>query len=272
VTVACIVASVSTLYLLVGVAKAKPLEAIHLLGWWPIKPLEFIKSCSLVLLLYTGPLFEVIFIEKDLRGFRGWEQTVATLSSWSGYRNYIAGPLTEEVIFRSVIIPLHLIADISASKIVFLTPLYFGIAHVHHLYEFKLTHPHTPWLPAILRSIFQFGYTTLFGWFASFLYIRTGSIYAGVLVHSFCNWGGLPRFWGRPHRRVEYAATPIVVRRKDDGEMPRSKAASPEVSNAWAVAYYVLLVVGAYAFYVGFWPLTESTQALAIFASPKKKS
>jgi prenyl protein peptidase len=272
VTVACIVASVSTLYLLVGVAKAKPLEAIHLLGWWPIKPLEFIKSCSLVLLLYTGPLFEVIFIEKDLRGFRGWEQTVATLSSWSGYRNYIAGPLTEEVIFRSVIIPLHLIADISASKIVFLTPLYFGIAHVHHLYEFKLTHPHTPWLPAILRSIFQFGYTTLFGWFASFLYIRTGSIYAGVLVHSFCNWGGLPRFWGRPHRRVEYAATPIVVRRKDDGEMPRSKAASPEVSNAWAVAYYVLLVVGAYAFYVGFWPLTESTQALATFGSPKKKS
>lgn len=268
-TIACIVASAATLYLLVGLARAKPLEALHLLGWWPIKPLEFLKSCSLVLLLYTGPLFEVIFIEKDLRGFRGWDQTVATLSSWSGYRNYIAGPLTEEVIFRSVIIPLHLIAGISASSIVFLTPLYFGIAHVHHLYEFKLTHPHTPWLPAILRSTVQFAYTTLFGWFASFLYLRTGSIYPSVLVHSFCNWGGLPRLWGRPHRKAEFAPTPIVVMRKDDGKIPRLKTESPDVGNACVVAYYVLLVAGAYAFYVGFWPLTESTQALASFEAVK---
>ena len=252
-------------------AKAKPLEAIHLLGWWPIKPLEFLKACSLVILLYTGPLFEVIFIEKDLRGFRGWDQTVATLSSWSGYRNYIAGPVTEEVIFRSVIIPLHLIAGISASRIIFLTPLYFGIAHIHHLYEFKLTHPHTAWLPSILRSTVQFGYTTLFGWFASFLYLRTGSIYPVILIHSFCNWGGLPRFWGRPHRREEFASTPVVLRRKDDGEMPRVKDQPHEVGNAWVVAYYILLLIGAYAFYAGFWPLTESTQALATFPSAKKK-
>jgi prenyl protein peptidase len=271
VTIACIAASAATLYLLVGIAKAKPLEAMHLLGWWPVKPLEFLKSFALVLLLYTGPLFEVVFIEKDLRGFRGWEQTVTTLSSWSGYRNYVAGPLTEEVIFRSVIIPLHLIAGISSSKIVFLTPLYFGIAHVHHLYEFKLTHPHTPWLPAILRSTIQFGYTTVFGWFASFLYLRTGSIYAGVLIHSFCNWGGLPRFWGRPHRRAEFTKTPVVPRRKYDGEMPHLKMEPHEVGNAWVVAYYVLLVVGAYAFYRGLWPLTESTQALTTFGSAKRE-
>lgn len=270
-TIACIVASAATFYLLVVKAKAKPLEAVHLLGWWPIKPLDFLKSCALVLLLYTGPLFEVIFIEQDLRGFRGWEQTVATLSSWAGYRTFVAGPVTEEVIFRSVIIPLHLLAGISPSKIVFLTPLYFGIAHVHHLYEFKLTHSHTPWLPAILRSALQFGYTTLFGWFASFLFLRTGSIYACIIIHSFCNWGGLPRFWGRPQRRQEFGPTPLVPKRKDEGEVPRLRGQSSEVGNAWVAAYYVLLLIGAYGFYASFWLFTESTQALATFNTAKRK-
>lgn len=269
-TVACIIASGATLYLLVTTAKLQPGEAVRLLGWWPIEPFNFLKSCALALLLYTGPVFEIIFIEHDMRGFGGWQQTVATLTSWMGYRNYIAGPVTEELIFRSVLIPLHLMAKVSAARIVFLTPLYFGIAHVHHLYEFKLTHPHTPWLPAIVRSAFQFGYTTLFGWFASFLYLRTGSIYACILIHTFCNWVGLPRFWGRPRSRDSSAPAPVVLRGKDDGEIS-SRPTSPEVGDAWVVAYYVLLVLGAYGFYAALWPLTESTQALITFHSAKKR-
>ena len=269
-TIACIVASAATLYLLIVTAKLQPLDAVRMLGWWPIEPLGILKSCSLATLLFTGPLFEIIFIECDLRGFGGWQQTVATLTSWMGYRNYIAGPVTEEVIFRSVLIPLHLMAKVSTSNMIFVTPLYFGIAHVHHLYEFKLTHPHTPWPPAIFRSIFQFGYTTLFGWFASFLYLRTGSIYACILIHTFCNWAGLPRFWGRPRRRDEFVPAPVVPRGKDDGETS-SHSRSPRVGNAWAVAYYVLLVLGASGFCIGLWPLTDSTQALTSFHSAKTK-
>jgi prenyl protein peptidase len=260
VTIACIVAASATLYLIVVTGKASPLEAIHLMGWWPIKPLDYVKSCCLVLVLYTGPLFEIFLIERDFRGFSGWQEAVATLTSWQGYRNYVAGPVTEEVIFRSVLIPLHLLAKISPSKIVFLTPLYFGLAHVHHLYDYKLDHPHTPLVPAIMRSLFQCLYTTLFGWLASFIYLRTGSMYPSILIHSFCNWVGLPRLWGRPTRRENFAPAPVMLRGKDDRESLR-RARSPELGNAMVVAYYVLLVLGVYGFAVGLWPLTESTQA-----------
>src|SRR5271156_3709561 len=107
------------------------------------------------------------------------------------------GPLTEEILFRSASVPLLLLARMSSTKIIFLTPVIFGLAHVHHFYEFRITHPHTPIIAAILRSVFQLAYTTLFGAYATFLYLRTGSLLTVVLVHAFCNWMGLPRFWGR---------------------------------------------------------------------------
>src|ERR1700760_1304094 len=98
------------------------------------------------------------------------------------------GPLTEELIWRSLIIPLHLLARVSPKTVVFATPLYFGIAHIHHYYEFRLTHPHTPALPAVLRSLFQFTYTSLFGFFAAFVFLRNRNLLALILAHSFCNW------------------------------------------------------------------------------------
>jgi membrane protease YdiL (CAAX protease family) len=37
---------------------------------------------------------------------------------------------------------------------------------------------------ASMRSLFQFGYTTIFGWYATFVYLRTGSLLAVVVIHS----------------------------------------------------------------------------------------
>lgn len=129
---------------------------------------------------------------------------------------------------------------------VFLTPLYFGIAHINHLYEFKLANPFTPISAAIFRSVFQFTYTTIFGWLATFIYIRTGSLPAVILIHSFCNYCGLPRLWGR------------VEGYSRDGSYG-------VLGIGWTVAYYVLLVTGALLFYEQIWRLTESSGALATF-------
>src|SRR6202043_2295332 len=90
-----------------------------------------------------------------------------------------------------------LLAKSSLLKIIFGTPVIFGLAHIHHFYEFRLTHPRTPLVGALLRTLFQFMYTTIFGAYATFLYIRTGSLLAVILVHAFCSWNGLPRIWGR---------------------------------------------------------------------------
>ncbi|KIW79374.1 hypothetical protein Z517_05986 [Fonsecaea pedrosoi CBS 271.37] len=273
VTLACIIGTTGTLYLLVGTAKLSVTDALHMLGCWPVRPWDLLRSFALTLLLYVGPLFEKVFVEGEFDNLRqrGVAAISETLSSWQGYRNYVAGPITEEVVFRSVLIPIHLLAKISPSRIVFLTPLYFGIAHVHHFYEFHLTHPHIPLLPVMLRSVLQFTYTTLFGWFAAFVYMRTGSVYACIIIHSFCNCVGLPRFWGRVRRPDDYSIHPVVIRGKDDTDLVQAATQGQKLGLRWTVAYYLLLVAGAYAFSRGLWPLTLSEAALAEFAHNKHR-
>src|SRR5688572_19919963 len=90
-----------------------------------------------------------------------------------------------------------LLARTSVKQTIFLSPVIFGLAHFHHFYEFRLTHPQVPVVQAIARSVLQFSYTTLFGAYATFLFIRTGSLLAICVVHAFCNCMGLPRVWGR---------------------------------------------------------------------------
>jgi prenyl protein peptidase len=43
-----------------------------------------------------------------------------------------------------------------------------------------------------LQVLFQFTYTTIFGWYATYLFLRTGHLLAPVLVHALCNSLGLP--------------------------------------------------------------------------------
>ena len=163
----------------------------------------------------------------------------------------MAGPVSEEMTFRSALVPLHLLARVSPGLIVFLAPLYFGIAHVHHFYEFQLTHPGTPVMAVLLRSLFQFCFTTVFGWYATFLFLRTGSLVAVIVVHSFCNYCGLPRLWGRLDIELSRG-------KEDDGDKSR---------DLYTPLYYVVLFAGAIAFYFQFWPLTESANALVSFSS-----
>ncbi len=246
-------------------AKAAPQEALHMLGWWPLQPLDILRTCLLTALLFLGPLFDLILVQRAV-GSRSGRQVVESLSSWQGYRNFVAGPVTEEVLFRSVLVAVHLLARMSPSKVVFLTPLYFGIAHVHHFYEFTLTHPHTPLTGALLRSVFKFGYTTIFGWLATFIYVRTGSIYSCILIHALCNWIGLPRFWGRVKRREENPMSPVVMRGKEDSDLVQPKQQGRDLGLQWTVAYYVLLFAGTYLFNSQLWTLTNSAHALAPFA------
>lgn len=42
---------------------------------------------------------------------------------------------------------------------------------------------------------FQMGFTTVFGWYASFLLLRTGHFVAPLCAHVFCNFMGFPDFF-----------------------------------------------------------------------------
>jgi prenyl protein peptidase len=160
-------------------------------------------------------------------------------------------------------VPLHVLGHFSWQQIVFLTPLYFGIAHLHHLYEFRITHPEVPFVISVLRSLFQFTYTSLFGFFAAWVYIRTGNVYTCILAHAFCNWMGLPRFYGRVGVEAGVPIGPPDVDKKDDKQ--KRAPTYPGKGPLWTVAYYLILVAGATGFYMFLHPLTESKHALPVF-------
>ena len=86
------------------------------------------------------------------------------------------------------------------------------------------------------------------------------------MAHSFCNAMGLPRVWGR----IEGVETPVamapegVVRGRDTSS-DGVEVANGRLSIQWTVAYYVLLVLGAWLFYHNLWTLTESSNALVDF-------
>lgn len=44
----------------------------------------------------------------------------------------------------------------------------------------------------LLQVLFQFGYTTIFGWYATHIFLSTGHLAGAVAVHTFCNWMGFP--------------------------------------------------------------------------------
>ncbi|RMZ90122.1 hypothetical protein DV736_g2637, partial [Chaetothyriales sp. CBS 134916] len=271
VTLACLISSAAIFGLLVLAAKVEASEALHLLGYWPISLFDILRACLLTILLFLGPLFEILLVDRAV-GPESGRQLVESLSSWQGYRNFIASPITEEAVFRSVLVPIHLLAKISLSKVVFLTPLYFGIAHIHHFYEFTLTHPHTPLSGAVLRSLFQFGYTTIFGWLATFIYVRTASLFACILIHSLCNWIGFPRLWGKLEGRQHYPSNHVIIRGKEDLQTHELRDRSGQLGLEWTVGYYILLVLGAVLFYLLLWPLTASDHALAPFSETAVKS
>lgn len=193
VSVACLAAS----YITVSLGKAEQDNwygaAVRILGLH-LNLHDVFRSLALTATLFAAPLYESLIAEGRILTI--YQDVTYPLKSWVGFRNLVAGPLSEEFVFRSCIVPLHVFAGQQIGRVVLLTPLYFGLAHIHHIYERTITH-RGQFLAACTISIVQFTYTTIFGWFAAFLFIRTGSVWSSIMVHSFCNSMGLPRVTGR---------------------------------------------------------------------------
>eukprot|EP00529_Nitzschia_sp_RCC80_P026446 CAMPEP_0113506040 /NCGR_PEP_ID=MMETSP0014_2-20120614/35675_1 /TAXON_ID=2857 /ORGANISM="Nitzschia sp." /LENGTH=343 /DNA_ID=CAMNT_0000401467 /DNA_START=326 /DNA_END=1354 /DNA_ORIENTATION=+ /assembly_acc=CAM_ASM_000159 len=132
---------------------------------------------------------------------------------WINIRNYILAPLTEEIVFRGCMVPPLVVAMSAANnaksdgsemllpfsssvafRVSLIAPLFFGVAHIHHAVVRLQKSPSstTSFRPSvssvILMTVFQFLYTTLFGMYATYMLIRTGSVLAVTVSHSYCNW------------------------------------------------------------------------------------
>lgn len=241
----------------------------------PLNPVDILRTVLSTAILFIGPLYEQIFVDRVHRNWN-WNALRQNLwDSWTGYRNLVVAPISEEIVFRSFVIALYLAASRPASEIIFCSPLVFGVAHLHHLVDFLRSHtapgergpPFKFWMIGIIRSLVQFTYTSLFGFFAAFVYLRTGNVLACIAAHVFCNWQGVPRVWGRVGAFDHSASsTQIDVTHDVATSMPMSDISNRQGSSiAPTVIYYLLLVVGAYAFAATLWPLTESTNSLMIW-------
>lgn len=161
-------------------------------------------------ILYLGPLY-VRFLGSKLpfQSMWSWDQDVLpAFNTWVGVRNYFFGPITEELVFRACVLAVYHLAGSSRKKMIFLSPLLFGLAHLHHAWEMYTNGGKTVAAAkrALLITLIQLAYTTLFGFHCAFLFLRTGSIYPPLFSHMFCNFMGLPQIGYElqlfPHRRA----------------------------------------------------------------------
>ncbi|GBF95439.1 hypothetical protein Rsub_08401 [Raphidocelis subcapitata] len=120
-------------------------------------------------------------------------------------RDLLIAPVSEEWVFRACLVPLLWLAGLGRRAVVLFTPLFFGAAHLHHLREL-VTVQGLPLRPALASVLFQFAFTTVFGWLATWVFLSTGHAFAPALVHAACNAVGVPpfgemrraRLWGQP--------------------------------------------------------------------------
>lgn len=109
-------------------------------------------------------------------------------------RNLLIAPLCEEFVFRACMITLLREEGAGTIQAVLLAPLFFGAAHLHHLYELMVFHK-VGLATGLAQVGFQFAYTCIFGWFAAYLFLATRSIAGSVVAHQMCNYLGFPDFW-----------------------------------------------------------------------------
>lgn len=165
----------------------------ELLGLGNVGPVS--EVVTLLATLFLGPIATMLY-EFDLSKYRA-PPLIYSL------RNYFIGPLTEEAVFRAAVVPLWLIAGHSARDTILYTPIFFGLAHAHHAWEVYnrssvkfergIVRRTQFFAKLALSTLFQFAYTTVFGWFAAWLFLATGSLFTCFVAHSFCNFMGFPQ-------------------------------------------------------------------------------
>ena len=166
-------------------------------------------TLGLTAALFLGPLIALALDGELIPRFA----TAARLDSIQKVRNLVVAPASEEFAFRACMCPLLVYAG-AASPLttVLVTPLFFGVAHAHHFVELRRVTGRAS--AALVGVLCQFAYTTLFGWFAAFAFLRTGHIAGPIASHAFCNVMGLPDVAGavsHRHRGVVLGAYAVGI-------------------------------------------------------------
>jgi len=143
-----------------------------------------------VAILWTGQ------ITWDLYKYYKWGSSKGNYISqeqkrWITLRTLVVGPFLEEVAYRGIIASLVSSGGWSYWMTSLISPLIFGLSHLHHIIDHVKSCGMTLG-QAIAAVTLQLGYTTLFGWYVSMVFLLTRDIKVVFVIHTFCNWMGLP--------------------------------------------------------------------------------
>ncbi|PRD23918.1 UNVERIFIED_CONTAM: CAAX prenyl protease 2 [Trichonephila clavipes] len=121
----------------------------------------------LTMILFLGPM-SLHYHDGLYHRFFDLKMWLYCLTNVVWLRNHVVAPFFEEFTFRACMLPI-LVPCFGYKNSVILCPFFFGI-------------------------VFQFAYTTVFGAYSTYLFLRTGHVAAPVIVHAFCNHMGFPDF------------------------------------------------------------------------------
>lgn len=196
--------------------------------------IDVIKVLSLVALLYVGPLSDLILYYITNRKASPLQDFKDELLSIWGLRNYIFAPITEEIFYTSMLLNTYLVANVTEKShlttMLVQPSMFFSIAHIHHAYEATLVGNFSI-ISIVLNTMFQMLYTTLFGAFTNFVYLKTGgNLWACILAHTLCNLLGFPN-GSATYEHFTVIRTPSSLRLQ-------------QLVNYWNKIYYILLLMG----------------------------
>nr|XP_058925375.1 CAAX prenyl protease 2 isoform X2 [Kogia breviceps] len=128
----------------------------------------------LTMILFLGPLMQLSMdcpcdLADGLKVVLAPRSWARCLTDMRWLRNQVIAPLTEELVFRACMLPM-LAPCTGLGPAVFTCPLFFGVAHFHHIFE------QLRFRQSSVGSIF----------------LSAGHLIGPVLCHSFCNYMGFP--------------------------------------------------------------------------------
>lgn len=157
---------------------------------WPGLLHASVLPLVLTMVLFLGPTV-MLLCDERARVYcipMFWRQS---LQDWIWWRNHVVAPFSEEFTFRACMVPV-LLGYYTHKQAIIISPLFFGVAHFHHMVE--RIRKGQDIASSFLISVFQFTYTTIFGMYSALLFVRTGHLAAPFLVHAYCNFMGFPDF------------------------------------------------------------------------------
>jgi prenyl protein peptidase len=200
----------------------------------------------LTAILFTGPLL-MHFLSLDSNNSSSTLYNTITESLHNSseqqrlitMRNLLVAPLCEEFVFRICICTLLIAGNYSFNQTILISPILFGIAHLHHLINLVQSKGYSM-QQGLFTVTFQLLYTSIFGCYASFIYLRTGHCMSVFLVHSFCNLMGFPTFdWLFSSYHPAYKYRTIILAAFMSGIIGFSYAlfplTDPHIYDSWII-------------------------------------